>query len=289
MKEIEETNNRLKDAVIELEAYNYWTRIIQVTERNFIIEATQEKIFQTERRLNEIIEKGNEEFNRKLMKETDERVKANLALNSKINANQEEMEEELKKTREETAEKFKNMDEQFKKSMADQFQTLHDEIVKDRQELDKKIDQNKEIFDQFTKETQKNFGDIEENITAMEKRIKEAMGGLDSKYGSKIASMEMHQEVQQYLDGLYRKVREEQEATSEEIVAIRLQRLEMTAVDLYGRIEEANRFQEDFEQKTENNFRIAEQALMSHQSFLTSMDASTVFKSPVFAHADVIG
>ncbi len=83
-------------------------------------------------------------------------------------------------------------------------------------------------------------------------------------------------EVNAYIDKLYRQAREEQEEAISDNIHKNLQIHDEQFKTTISRIDEIDRLHINFEDKTEGNFRVAEEMLLAHTNRLNQLDGRLV-------------
>ena len=91
-------------------------------------------------------------------------------------------------------------------------------------------------------------------------------------------------QVKDYLDGLYRKAKEAEDAGNQAENKKKFQKYDEQFKAAAERFEDVQDQIETFEEKTENNFKIAEEMLLSHSNYLAALDGRLVEISFEYGH-----
>lgn len=83
-------------------------------------------------------------------------------------------------------------------------------------------------------------------------------------------------QINEYINGLYRKAKEEEEARINGQLRRRLQKYDEQFKAIADRFEETDKMHQEFEDKTEANFKIAEQMLLAHSNCINQLDGRLV-------------
>lgn len=83
-------------------------------------------------------------------------------------------------------------------------------------------------------------------------------------------------QVKDYINNLYRKAKEEEDQANLADHKRRFQKYDEQFRAVADRFEETDKALENFEDKTESNFKIAEEMLLSHSNYITAIDGRLV-------------